>query len=589
MSKIYYEENDVKLYKGDCINILGDIDEKSIDMIFADPPYFLSNGGITCKSGKMSNVDKGEWDKVNSFEEKYKFNKEWISKCKRVLKDNGTIWISGTIHNIYVVGFVLEELGFKILNNITWQKTNPPPNMSCRYFTHSTETILWARKECKNNSHFYNYKLMKEINDNKQMKDVWTSSAILRKEKVHGNHPTQKPEWLLERIILASTEENSVVLDPFNGSGTTGIISKKLGRRYIGIEIEEDYLEITKLRLKDLDVVQMSFESSLVDMINRHKEKTTNGKGEDINMIEVGKMKPFIKWAGGKTELLPVLEEEFPQKIRDSKEIDTYIEPFVGAGAVFIYLSSNYKFNRIIINDINYKLINVYESIKNNCGELTDDLEMLKQEYLGYEEDEDKKEMYLRIRDEFNDWKSVNKIKQAANFIFINKTCFNGLYRENKSGGYNVPWGQHKNPSIYDKEQLINMSKILNAKDEGGNDKVIICCGEYKALEKYVDEKSLVYMDPPYRPITKSGFTSYNKSGFNDDSQVELANFYKKMSDKGAKVMLSNSDPKNYKENDEFFDDLYSKFNIQRVSVSRMINSKGSGRGKVNEILVTNY
>lgn len=589
MSKIYYEENDVKLYKGDCINILDDIEEISIDMIFADPPYFLSNGGITCKSGKISNVDKGEWDKVNSFEEKYKFNKEWISKCKRVLKDNGTIWISGTIHNIYVVGFVLEELGFKILNNITWQKTNPPPNMSCRYFTHSTETILWARKECKNNSHFYNYKLMKEINDNKQMKDVWTSSAISRKEKVHGNHPTQKPEWLLERIILASTEENSVVLDPFNGSGTTGIISKKLGRRYIGIEIEEDYLDITKLRLKDLDVVQMSFGSSLADTINRHKEKTANGKGEDINMIEVGKMKPFIKWAGGKTELLPVLEEEFPQEIRESKEIDTYIEPFVGAGAVFIYLSSNYKFNRIVINDINYKLINVYESIKNNCGELTDDLEKLKQEYLGYKEDEDKKEMYLRIRDEFNDWKSVNKIKQAANFIFINKTCFNGLYRENKSGGYNVPWGQHKNPSIYDKEQLINMSKILNTKDEEGNDKVIICCGEYKDLKKYVDERTLIYMDPPYRPITKSGFTSYNKSGFNDDAQIELAKFYEKLSDKGAKVMLSNSDPKNYQEDDEFFDDLYKKFNVRRVSVSRMINSKGTGRGKVKEILVTNY
>ena len=157
MSKIYYKDNNVRLYKGDCINILDDIEEKSIDMIFADPPYFLSNGGITCKSGKMSKVDKGKWDKVDSFEEKYKFNKEWISKCKRVLKDNGTMWISGTIHNIYVVGFILEELGFKILNNITWEKTNPPPNISCRYFTHSTETILWVRKEGKKNSHFYNF------------------------------------------------------------------------------------------------------------------------------------------------------------------------------------------------------------------------------------------------------------------------------------------------------------------------------------------------------------------------------------------------------------------------------------------------
>lgn len=589
MSKIYYEEETVKLYKGDCINILDDIEEKSIDMIFADPPYFLSNGGITCKSGKMEKVDKGQWDKVNSFEEKYKFNKEWISKCKRVLKDNGTMWISGTIHNIYVVGFVLEELGFKILNNITWQKTNPPPNMCCRYFTHSTETILWVRKECKNNSHFYNYKLMKELNDNKQMKDVWTSPAISRKEKIYGNHPTQKPEWILERIILASTEQNSVILDPFNGSGTTGAISKKLGRKYIGIEIEEDYLQITKSRLRELDIMQMSFENNVLDLIDEQNNETANGKDEETDMLEVGKMKPFIKWAGGKTELLPVLEEELPKEIREKKEIDTYIEPFVGAGAVFIYLSSNYKFKKIIINDINYKLINVYESIKNNCEELIVDLEELRREYLEYEEDEDKKEMYLRIRDEFNNWDSVNKTKQAANFIFINKTCFNGLYRENKSGGYNVPWGQHKNPSMFDEEQITNMSKILNSKDEEGNDKVIICCGEYKELEKYVDENTLVYMDPPYRPITKSGFTSYNKSGFNDDAQIELAKFYEELSDKGAKVMLSNSDPKNYQEDDEFFDDLYEKFKIQRVSVSRMINSKGSGRGKVKEILVTNY
>ena len=589
MSKIYYKDNNVRLYKGDCINILDDIEEKSIDMIFADPPYFLSNGGITCKSGKMSKVDKGKWDKVDSFEEKYKFNKEWISKCKRVLKDNGTMWISGTIHNIYVVGFILEELGFKILNNITWEKTNPPPNISCRYFTHSTETILWVRKEGKKNSHFYNYKLMREINDNKQMKDVWTSSAISRKEKVYGNHPTQKPEWLLERIILASTKKDSVVLDPFNGSGTTGVVSKKLDRKYIGIDVEEKYLGITKSRLKELDIVQLTFDSNSINSLDDNQEKTTSGKDEKIDMIEVGTTKPFVKWAGGKTELLPVLEEKLPQEIKDSKEIGTYIEPFVGAGAVFIYLSLNYKFKRIIINDINYKLINVYESIKNNCDELIEDLEQLKQEYLGYEEDEDKKEMYLRIRDEFNDWKSVNKIKQAANFIFINKTCFNGLYRENKSGGYNVPWGQHKNPSIYDKEQIINMSKILNAKDEDGNDKVIICCGQYKDLEKYVDVNTLVYMDPPYRPITKSGFTSYNKGGFNDDAQIELAKFYEKLSDKGAKVMLSNSDPKNYKEDDEFFDDLYGKFNVQRVNASRMINSKGTGRGKVKEILVTNF
>ena len=250
MDKIYYEEDSVKLYKGDCINILDDIEAKSIDMIFADPPYFLSNGGITCKSGKMSNVDKGDWDKVSTFEEKYRFNNEWISKCKRVLKDNGTMWISGTIHNIYVVGFVLEELGFKILNNITWQKTNPPPNMSCRYFTHSTETILWAQKNDKKSHHFFNYELMKTLNAGKQMKDVWTGSLTKPSEKKCGKHPTQKPEYLLERIIQASTVPGDIVLDPFCGSGTTGVVANRLGRNFIGIDLSEEYLQITKKRLE---------------------------------------------------------------------------------------------------------------------------------------------------------------------------------------------------------------------------------------------------------------------------------------------------------------------------------------------------
>ena len=305
-------------------------------------------------------------------------------------------------------------------------------------------------------------------------------------------------------------------------------------------------------------------------------------------MMQGIKMKPFIKWAGGKTELLPVLEENLPQQIRENKEIDTYIEPFVGAGAFFIYLASNYKFNKIIINDVNHKLINVYKVIKESYDELIKDLLCMREEYLSYSEEE-KKEMYLRIRDEFNDWENTNKIKQAANFIFINKTCFNGLYRENKKGGYNVPWGKHQNPSIFDEEQLKNISKLLNLKNEAGEDKVTILCGNYKGVDKYITQNTLVYMDPPYRPITESGFTAYNKGGFNDDSQIELANFFKQISDRGAYSMLSNSDPKNFDENDEFFDDLYSDFNINRVYASRMINSKGSGRGKVSEILVTNY
>nr|WP_302170319.1 Dam family site-specific DNA-(adenine-N6)-methyltransferase [uncultured Romboutsia sp.] len=280
------------------------------------------------------------------------------------------------------------------------------------------------------------------------------------------------------------------------------------------------------------------------------------------------KNKPFLKWAGGKTQLLSVLEENLPENIKRSKTFETYVEPFVGAGAFFIYLASNYEFDRIIINDLNYKLINVYKVIKSNCEELIDKLSKMREEYLQYD-GEQQKEMYL-------------------NFIFINKTCFNGLYRENQKGGYNVPWGQQKNPSMYDEEQIRSMSKLLNKK-ENGREKIVILNGDYRKVQDYIDDKALVYIDPPYRPVTKGGFNSYNKSGFNDDAQREPSEFYRDINSKGAKVMLSNSDPKNLDDNDEFFDNLYEGFNIQRVSASRMINSNGKGRGNITEILVRNY
>ena len=584
MDKIFYKDSMVELIEGNCIDILDEIGKNSIDMIFADPPYFLSSGGITCKSGKMEKVDKGEWDKTVSFEEKYEFNKKWISKCKDILTDNGTIWISGTIHNIYVIGFVLEELGFKIINNITWQKTNPPPNMSCRYFTHSTETILWAKKNIKRSKHTYNYDIMKSLNNNKQMKDVWSSATTSRKEKNFGNHPTQKPEWLLERIVLASTNKGDKVLDPFNGTGTTGVMCKKLERKYIGIDINKEYLNIAKSRIQDLNKKQLSF----YDIEEPIKIKKLSKREEETVDMSTVKNKPFLKWAGGKTQLLPVLEESLPEKVKRNKTFTTYIEPFVGAGAFFIYLADNYNFDKIVINDINYKLINVYRTIKYNCDELINNLKQMREEYLSHDE-ENKKEMYLNVRAEFNDWESVDKIKQAANFIFINKTCFNGLYRENKKGGYNVPWGQHKNPSIYDEEQIRNMSKLLNMKGNDGEDKIIICNKDYKALKEYIDFESIVYFDPPYRPVTKGGFNDYNKSGFNDDAQIELAKFYEEMNVRGANLILSNSDPKNLDEEDEFFDELYKSFNVERVSASRMINSNGKGRGSINEILVKNY
>lgn len=226
-------------------------------MIFADPPYFLSNGGVTCSGGKMVSVNKGEWDKIGNSSvniiEKHRFNRKWIRLCKKALKPDGSIWISGTLHNIYSIGMALEQEGFKIINNITWQKTNPPPNLACRCFTHSTETILWAQKADKKAKHFFNYKLMKEYNGGKQMKDVWTGSLTKPSEKKYGRHPTQKPEYLLDRIIQASTHPGDIILDPFCGSGTTGAVANRLGRLFIGIDIEEEYLHITKLRLETVD------------------------------------------------------------------------------------------------------------------------------------------------------------------------------------------------------------------------------------------------------------------------------------------------------------------------------------------------
>lgn len=252
----FFDGDGVSLLLGDTFKLLPRIKSESVDMIFADPPYFLSNNGITCNGGKMVSVNKGSWDTLNSekssIDEKHKFNRKWIRLCRKILKTNGSIWISGTLHNIYSIGMALEQEGFKIINNITWQKTNPPPNLACKCFTHSTETLLWARKNDSDARHYFNYDLMKELNGGKQMKDVWTGSLTKPSEKKLGKHPTQKPLYLLERILLASTHENDVVLDPFCGSSTTGVACKKLNRFYIGIDNNQEYLELSRERLKHI-------------------------------------------------------------------------------------------------------------------------------------------------------------------------------------------------------------------------------------------------------------------------------------------------------------------------------------------------
>lgn len=251
--KPYYENDNSILYLGDTFKLLPKIETNSIDMIFADPPYFLSDGGISCSGGAMVSVNKGSWDKALSVNDKHRFNRRWIRQCKKVLTVDGTIWISGTLHNIYSVGMALEQEGFRILNNITWQKTNPPPNLACRCFTHSTETILWACKSEKKEHHNFNYQLMKELNNGKQMKDVWTGSLTKPSEKKYGKHPTQKPLYLLERIIEASTKEGDIVLDPFTGTSTTGVAALKLGRKFVGIDNVEEYLKISAKRIQDIN------------------------------------------------------------------------------------------------------------------------------------------------------------------------------------------------------------------------------------------------------------------------------------------------------------------------------------------------
>lgn len=268
MIRPYYKSNDktFTIVNGNCFEILPKFDFK-FDMIFADPPYFLSNGGTTCRSGKLACVDKGDWDKGGSTENIIDFNRQWLALCREKLKDNGTIWVSGTYHNIFIIANLLTELGYKILNVITWVKTNPPPNLSCRYFTHSTEFIVWARKWAKV-PHNYNYEVMKALNGGKQMTDVWRLSAAAGWEKSFGKHPTQKPLALLTRIVLASTNEMGWILDPFSGSSTTGIAANLCNRRFLGIEQDQKFAQLSKERRCELDDphVRRTYKNKLYDL-----------------------------------------------------------------------------------------------------------------------------------------------------------------------------------------------------------------------------------------------------------------------------------------------------------------------------------
>ena len=249
-----YFSDGIVIYNEDSLNVMRRILDKHpngcFDMIFADPPYFLSNGGFSCQNGQMVSVNKGEWDKSKGLAADMEFYEEWLGLCYALLKPNGTIWVCGTYHNIYLVGYIMQTLGYHILNNITWEKPNPPPNLSCRFFAHSTETLLWGKKN-KQAKHTFNYRLMREINQGKQMKCVWSFKPPAKEEKTFGKHPTQKPVALVERCILAASNPNDLIFDPFMGSGTTGVAALKHNRRFCGCEANTDFFELSKKRLDD--------------------------------------------------------------------------------------------------------------------------------------------------------------------------------------------------------------------------------------------------------------------------------------------------------------------------------------------------
>ncbi len=290
--------------------------------------------------------------------------------------------------------------------------------------------------------------------------------------------------------------------------------------------------------------------------------------------------KPFLKWAGGKGQLLNTFDEMFPKDLAEGK-IKTYIEPFVGGGAVLFYVLQNYNIEKAYINDINKELINCYRCIKADVEEVIKQLDILEEKYLS---SEDRTVYFYKVRDRYNEIQLNGHydFEKCVDFIFLNKTCFNGLYRVNRNGKFNVPHGKYKNPLICDQDNLRLCSKLLQ--------KVEISFGSYEQVLDKADKNTFVYFDPPYRPlIENNSFVSYDKSGFDDYDQIKLAESYKRLNDKGCILMLSNSDPKNTNEDDNFFDDLYQGFKIERVFAKRMINCQASKRGDITEIVVMNY
>ncbi|MBR5486754.1 MAG: Dam family site-specific DNA-(adenine-N6)-methyltransferase [Phascolarctobacterium sp.] len=316
-------------------------------------------------------------------------------------------------------------------------------------------------------------------------------------------------------------------------------------------------------------------------LIPKNAEKPQDARS--LRYFDDKKIKPFLKWAGGKSQILETIKQNFPAGF--GKTIRKYAEPFVGGGAVLFEILANYDLDEIMIADINRELVNSFVVVRDNVDELIDLLGYMQDEFLPLST-EGRKEYYYNKRELFNklkqDESNSMSVALAALFIFLNKTCFNGLYRVNSKGGFNVPMGAYKNPLICDIENLQLISQKLQ--------KVKIVCGDYRESSEFIDENTFVYFDPPYRPLTTtSSFTSYNEVVFTDCNQEELAEYINLLNERQAKILLSNSDPKNYDEEDNFFDNLYANYNIKRIEATRMINSKSTGRGKIKELLISNF
>lgn len=308
-----------------------------------------------------------------------------------------------------------------------------------------------------------------------------------------------------------------------------------------------------------------------------------------LSFNETVNARPFLKWAGGKTQLLDELRGRLPEHMAENHAMDTYVEPFIGGGALFFTLIGKFDIRESVLVDVNRELIVGYRVIKRNSDELIERLREIEEAYLQRSK-EGRKEFYYEIRDHYNeqmrgfDYSQYNSewIQRATHLIFLNKTCFNGLFRQNKKGEFNVPHGRYKNPTICDDENIVEVKKALQS------DKIV--WGDFTEAEQYIGEGTFVYLDPPYRPLNNtSSFTSYAKEDFTDDDQKRLAEFFERMDQRGAFLMLSNSDPRNEDPEDDFFDELYRDFRIERVPAKRYINSKASGRGEINELIIRNY